>query len=364
MWSRWPARVRRRSSQIAKDFGISEACLHRWLKIADIDDGVRPGVTTTEAAGDARVEEAQPDARAGERDPAPRGGVLRSGDAPKMRYPLVRDLAADGIPVAVTCRVLGFSKQAFYKWNRQPGHRSRLGRRASDQRRDRHPSRRPGVRLPVHRRRAPPSAGVKVGERRVWRLCSQEQLWSVFAKRRGLSRKAGPPVHDDLVDREFTAPATNQVWLTDITEHPTGEGKLYLCAIKDVCSNRIVGYSIDDRMTAPLAVSALRNAIALRSPGRHDRALRPRQPVPIACVRADAQATTASSGRWAGSARAATTPRWNRSSRCCRRTSSTGNAGPPATSSASRSSSGSNGPTTADAANAPSEDSHPSNMRS
>ena len=33
-----------------------------------------------------------------------------------MRYPLVRDLAAEGIPVAVTCRVLGFSKQAFYKW--------------------------------------------------------------------------------------------------------------------------------------------------------------------------------------------------------------------------------------------------------
>jgi transposase len=37
-------------SQIAKDFGISESCLHRWLKIADVDDGIRPGVTTTEAA--------------------------------------------------------------------------------------------------------------------------------------------------------------------------------------------------------------------------------------------------------------------------------------------------------------------------
>ena len=37
-------------AQIAKDFGISEACLHRWLKMADIDDGVRPGVSTTEAA--------------------------------------------------------------------------------------------------------------------------------------------------------------------------------------------------------------------------------------------------------------------------------------------------------------------------
>ena len=54
------------------------------------------------------------------------------------------------------------------------------------------------------------------------------------------------------------------MWLTDITEHPTAEGKLYLCAIKDACSNRIVGYSIDARMTSELAVDALRNAVALR----------------------------------------------------------------------------------------------------
>jgi putative transposase len=69
----------------------------------------------------------------------------------------------------------------------------------------------------------------------------------VFAKKRGLARKAGPPVHDDLVDREFTSTATNAVWLTDITEHPTSEAKLYLCAIKDACSKRIVGYSMDSR---------------------------------------------------------------------------------------------------------------------
>ncbi|MCW2641993.1 MAG: family transposase [Dactylosporangium sp.] len=37
-------------SQIAKDFGISESCLHRWLKIADVDEGIRPGVTSSESA--------------------------------------------------------------------------------------------------------------------------------------------------------------------------------------------------------------------------------------------------------------------------------------------------------------------------
>jgi transposase InsO family protein len=73
-------------------------------------------------------------------------------------------------------------------------------------------------------------------------------------------------VHDDLVRRVFTAPVPNTVWLTDITEHPTMEGKLYCCSIKDVFSNRIVGYALGDRMTAQLAVRALRSAIARRQP--------------------------------------------------------------------------------------------------
>ena len=78
------------------------------------------------------------------------------------------------------------------------------------------------------------------------------------------SKRAGPPVHDDLVKRVFTATAPNTTWLTDITEHRTDEGKLYLYAVKDLHSNRIVGYSIDSRMEASLAVSALRNAVSLR----------------------------------------------------------------------------------------------------
>ena len=68
------------------------------------------------------------------------------------------------------------------------------------------------------------------------------------------------------VTHTFTAIRPNEKWLTDITEHRTGEGKLYLCAIKDCYSNKIVGYSIDSRMKSSLAAAAIRNAIALRSP--------------------------------------------------------------------------------------------------
>lgn len=182
-----------------------------------------------------------------------------------MMYPLVIDLRRDGIPVKLTCRVLGFTKQAFYKWCKDP---------VSD--RDWDTAHFVNAAIDIHR--DDPAFGYRfiadelegqgflISERTVWRHCSNQRLWSVFAKKRGLNRKAGPPVHDDLVARNFGANELDTKWLTDITEHRTDEGKLYLCAIKDVYSNRIVGYSIDDRMTASLAVSALRNAVALRSP--------------------------------------------------------------------------------------------------
>jgi putative transposase len=184
-----------------------------------------------------------------------------------MMYPLVLDLAATDapvrVPVMVTCRVLGFSKQAFYAWCKDP-----VSQRDWD---DAHLI---DAALAIHgddpgfgyRFIADelPARGISAGENRVARLCSSMRIFSTHSKKRGLNRRPGPPVHDDLVTREFTAAAPNTLWLTDITEHPTAEGKLYLCAIKDVHSNRIVGYSLDSRMTSDLAVTALSNAVSLR----------------------------------------------------------------------------------------------------
>ncbi|MFE9093628.1 transposase [Streptomyces sp. NPDC007264] len=107
-------------------------------------------------------------------------------------------------------------------------------------------------------------AGAVMADRTAWRICRDNHWWSVFGKKRGKGRKAGLPVHDDLVRRDFTATCANRPWLADITEQATGEGKLCLCAIKDAFSNRIVGYSIDERMKSRLAVAALDNAVARR----------------------------------------------------------------------------------------------------
>jgi putative transposase len=182
-----------------------------------------------------------------------------------MMYPLVRDLAVDKIPVAVTCRVLGFSKQAFYKWQTDPVSRrdwddAHLINAAID---IHHDDPEFGYRFITDELA---ERGVVAGRNRVNRLCTAQRIWSVHARKRRASRRPGPPVHDDLVTREFTATEPDRLWLTDITEHPTADGKLYLCAIKDACSKRIVGYSMAARMTSQLAVDALTNAIALRRP--------------------------------------------------------------------------------------------------
>ena len=181
-----------------------------------------------------------------------------------MMYPLVEDLAAEGVAVVTSCRVLGFSTQAFYKWRKQPWsdsewHDAHLLNALVDLHADDPEF---GYRF-LHDELV--AGGHHAGANRVHRLCRQNQVWSVFAKKKGLSRKAGPPVHDDLVKRRFKAEQPDQVWLTDITEHWTDEGKLYMCALKDVCSGRIVGYSISDRMTAALAVRALDNAVIGRN---------------------------------------------------------------------------------------------------
>ncbi|MFF0086751.1 hypothetical protein ACFYR1_44810 [Streptomyces canus] len=76
-------------------------------------------------------------------------------------------------------------------------------------------------------------AGAVMADRTAWRICRDNRWWSVFGKKRGKAKKAGPPVHDDLVRRDFTADGPNRLWLADITEHATGEGKLYLCAINN-----------------------------------------------------------------------------------------------------------------------------------
>ncbi|NYJ65789.1 transposase InsO family protein [Pseudoclavibacter chungangensis] len=183
------------------------------------------------------------------------------------------ELADAGIPVTVTCRVLKLSRQPYYRWLASPITPSEVveAYRANALFDAHQEDPEFGHRLLADEAR---DAGEAMSDRTAWRIASSNGWWSVFGKpKRGKARKPGPAVHDDLcavidedgrVRHEFTAEAPNELWLTDITEHKTAEGKLYLCAIKDVFSGRIVGYSINSRMKSRLAVQALENAALMR----------------------------------------------------------------------------------------------------
>ncbi|MDN6245745.1 MAG: IS3 family transposase [Corynebacterium casei] len=251
-------------AQIAKDFGVHEMTLHKWIRQADIDDGSRPGKTREDST---ELRDARKKIRLLEQE----NEVLRRAAAylsqanlPKRYYPLVSELAVDGIPVTVSLRVLKLSRQPYYRWRHQQVTKAEVVEAyRSNALLDAHlDDPEYGYRLLVDEAA---EAGEEMCERTAWRICRDNQWWSVFGKKRGKNgKRPGPPVHDDLVKRDFSADDVNELWLTDITEHWTDEGKLYLCAIKDVFSGRIVGYSISDRMKARLAVNALDNAISRR----------------------------------------------------------------------------------------------------
>ncbi|MFK5584369.1 IS3 family transposase, partial [Serinicoccus sp. LYQ131] len=175
--------------------------------------------------------------------------------------------------VSVTCRVLKLSRQPYYRWLAGPVTDADLAAayRADALFNAHRDDPEFGYRFLADEARG---AGHTMSERTAWRLCSDNGWWSAFGKKRGKNgRKPGPPVHEDrcaVTDElgrtrhEFTAQAANELWVGDITEHWTGEGRLYVCAFKDVYSNRIVGYSIDSPMLSRIAVTALNNAVARR----------------------------------------------------------------------------------------------------
>jgi putative transposase len=181
-----------------------------------------------------------------------------------MIFPVVRDLAGDGIPVTVTCRVLKLCRQQYYRWLDQPFTEAELdeayvANAVFDAHRDDPEF---GYRFLADEVR---QAGHEVGDRTVWRIASENGWWCSFGKKK--TRKKSSPAtasHDDLVRRRFAADGPNQVWVVDLTEHRSDEGKIYLCAIKDLWSNRIVGWAIDSRMKARLVVAAIEMAAARR----------------------------------------------------------------------------------------------------
>jgi len=173
-------------------------------------------------------------------------------------------------PVSVACALLGVSRSGYYDWaSRAPSDRALsdawlIDRITAIHRENRsvYGSRRVAAELRL-------GDGVVVSRKRVQRLMRQAGLSGLQKVKRGRTtvRVPGVRVADDLVERQFRPAAPDVLWVADITYLRTWEGWVYLAAVQDAFSRRIVGWSMADHMRAELVIDALQMAVHRRQPG-------------------------------------------------------------------------------------------------
>ena len=170
--------------------------------------------------------------------------------------------------IATLCRVLGVSSSGYYAWCDRPlSMRARTDQALLDQIQAIHERSRGTYGAPrIHAELQ--AQGVRCGRKRVARLMREANLMGAQRRRyRGTTRQDRQAVPaPDLVQRDFTASAPNQLWVADITYVATGEGWLYLATVLDAWSRRIVGWAMGDTLRTELVVDALNMAVWNRRP--------------------------------------------------------------------------------------------------
>lgn len=172
-------------------------------------------------------------------------------------------------PVRTMCRVLGVSVSGFYAWReRTPSQRSITNAVMTERIRQIHKDSYESYGMPRVRAELI-EQGVCISRQRVARLMRLAHIRGI-SRRRGFTvttrrDKRNSPAND-LVKRQFRASGPNQLWVADMTYVPTWTGFLYLAVVIDVWSRRVVGWSMGERMTADLLLSALNMALTQRKP--------------------------------------------------------------------------------------------------
>ena len=170
--------------------------------------------------------------------------------------------------ISLMCRLLGVSRSGFHAWERRaPSDRALADAWLSERISTLHRESRGtyGARR-VHA--ALRRQGVRVGRKRVERLMRARQLSGAVPRKRARTTIRVPGVRPaaDLVGRDFAPSAPNQLWVADSKYVPTAAGWLYLAAVVDCFSRRIVGWSMRDDLRAELVVDALEMAVNRRQP--------------------------------------------------------------------------------------------------
>lgn len=172
-------------------------------------------------------------------------------------------------PVSVACRLLGVSRSGYYEWERRaPSDRALTDAWLIEKIGAVHEAHRGVYGAPRVHAELRMAHGVRVARKRVERLMRQAGISGLQRRKRGRTTISVPGVRvaDDLVNRQFSPAAANVLWIADVTYLRTWEGWLYLAAVQDAYSRRIVGWAMADHMRAELVVDALQMAVKRRRP--------------------------------------------------------------------------------------------------
>lgn len=166
------------------------------------------------------------------------------------------------VSITLACRTLGVSTSGYYDWvaaQTAPCERRREDLRLRAAIAEIHRASRGTYGSPRVHAELRLGQDVHVGRKRVERLMRAEGLQGVTRRRRrGLTHRDPKAVpNDDLVARHFRPDGPNQLWVADITEHPTAEGRVYAAVVIDAWNRQVIGHSIADHLRAELVVDAL-----------------------------------------------------------------------------------------------------------
>jgi transposase InsO family protein len=180
------------------------------------------------------------------------------------------DEQRESFEVSMMCDILEVSRSGFYAWaSRAPSDRAEHQQELTEQIRQAHAQSDGTYGSPrIHAELI--ERGIKVCVNTVAKLMKQAQIRSIMHRTfvvQTTDSNHDLPVADNLLDQEFSADLPDQKWCCDITYIPTSEGFLYLAAVMDLCSRKIVGWSMADHLRTELCGDALQMALQTRQPG-------------------------------------------------------------------------------------------------
>ena len=185
-----------------------------------------------------------------------------------MTYTFIAQRCHD-LPVAACCRVMGVSTSGFYAWQANPvTNRDYDDAVLTDTMFDIHAMSRRSYGSPRVHAELVLGQGQRCSRKRVARLMAQAGIVGIYRRRGHGCTKRNPEATpaEDLVQRNFNPTKPDRLWVMDVTEHQTAEGKVYLAVVLDAFSRRVIGWSMADHIRSELVVDAVQMAIWRRRP--------------------------------------------------------------------------------------------------